>query len=86
MDLKLNKASGLDTLSAEHFLYASNRLPVLLSLCLNAMVLHGHVPKSFSDTVLVPIIKDKKGDIADINIYRPIAIQSLQRFSKKLFF
>ena len=77
MDLKRNKAFGLDTLSAEHFHYASNRLPVLLSLCLNAMVLHGHVPKSFSDTVLVPIIKDKKGDITDINNYRPIAITSV---------
>ena len=48
------------------------------------MVLHGHVPKSFSDTVLVPIIKDKKGDITDINNYRPIAITSVaSRFSKK---
>ena len=64
-------------MSAEHFRYASNRLPVLLSLCLNAMVLHGHVPKSFSDTVLVPIIKDKKGDITDINNYRPIVITSV---------
>ena len=48
MDLKLNKASDLDTLSAEYFRYASNRLPVFLSLCLNAMLLHGHLPKSFS--------------------------------------
>ena len=34
-DLKLCKTSGLDTLSAEHFRYASNRISVLLSLCFN---------------------------------------------------
>ena len=76
MDLKRNKASGLDTLSAEHFHYAVISV-MLLSLCLNAMVLHGHVPKSFSGTVLAPIIKDKKGDLTDINNYRPIAIASV---------
>ena len=76
-DLKLSKASGLDTLSAEHFRYASNRISVLLSLCFNAMLIHSHVPKTFSDTVLVPIIKDKNGDITDIDNYRPIAITSV---------
>ena len=69
-DLKLGKASGLDTLSAEHFRYASNRISVLLSLCFNAMLIHSYVPKAFSDTVLVPIIKNKKGDITDIDNYR----------------
>ena len=76
-DLKLCKASGLDTLSAEHFRYASNRISVLLSLCFNAMLVHSHVPKAFSDTVLVPIIKDKNGDVTEIDKYRPIAITSV---------
>ena len=76
-DLKLCKASGLDTLSAEHFRYASNRISVLLSLCFNAMLVHSHVPKAFSDTVLVPIIKDKNGDVTEIDNYRPIAITSV---------
>ena len=76
-DLKLGKASGLDTLSAEHFRYASNRISVLLSLCFSAMLIHSHVPKAFSDTVLVPMIKNKNGDITDIDNYRPIAITSV---------
>ena len=76
-DLKLGKASGLDTQSAERFRYASNRISVLLSLCLNAMLIHSHVPKAFSDTVFVPIIKNKNGDNADIDNYRPIAIISV---------
>lgn len=76
-DLKCGKACGLDCLTAEHFQYASNRLPVLLSLCFNAMLLHCHIPKCFSDTVLVPILKDKKGVITDVDNYRPIAVTSV---------
>jgi endonuclease/exonuclease/phosphatase family metal-dependent hydrolase len=76
-DLKLGKACGLDALSAEHFRYACKRLIVLLSLCFNTMLLHCHVPKIFSDTVLVPILKDKNGNITDLDNYRPIAITSV---------
>ena len=32
---------------------------------------------TFSDTVLVPIIKDKSGNISDINNYRPIALTTV---------
>ena len=64
-------------MSAPHICYLTS-----VSLCLKAMVLHGHLPISFSDTILVPITKDKKGDIADINNYRPIAITSVA--SKKI--
>ena len=61
--------------SAEHFRYASKRLlAVLLSPYFNAMMIHSHVPKTFSGSVLVSIIKVKKGDITDIDNYRPIAI------------
>ena len=76
-DPKLAKASGLDALSAEHLQYASDRILVLLSLCFNAMLIHSYVPKTFRDTVLVPIIKDKNGDITDIDNYRPIATTSV---------
>ena len=86
-DIKLGKASGLDTLSAEHFRYANNRISVLLSLCFNAMLIHSHVPKTFSYTVLVPIIKNKNGDITDIDNYRPIAITSVaSKVSEKIVF
>jgi len=76
-DLSPGKACGLDTLTAEHFKYANRRLVVLLSLCFNSMLVHGYVPKRFSDSILVPILKDKKGDITDVDNYRPIAITSV---------
>ena len=75
--LKLDKASGLDSLSGEHFKFACHKLNVLLCLIFNCMISHGHVPSVFSDTILVPIIKDKKGNISDVNNYRPIALTSV---------
>ena len=41
------------------------------------MLRHSFVPKHFSDTIVVPIIKDKKGSITDVDNYRPIAITSV---------
>ena len=40
----------------------------------NCMLLHGFLPSQFMSTVLIPIIKDKKGDVTDRDNYRPIAI------------
>ena len=44
------------------------------------MIVHGYMCKSMMDTVLIPIIKDKKGDISTKDNYRPIAIATV--FSK----
>ena len=76
-DLKLGKSCGLDSLAAEHFRYASEKLHILLSLCFTCMLRHSYVPKCFSNTVIVPVIKDKKGNVTDVDNYRPIAITSI---------
>ena len=41
------------------------------------MLLYSHVPTEFSNTILVPIIKDKKGNITDPDNYRPITITTV---------
>jgi retron-type reverse transcriptase len=46
------------------------------------MLLHGYLPDKLMETVIVPIVKDKKGDITLMDNYRPIAITSI--FSKIL--
>ena len=61
-------------------MYSSNRLAVLLTIIFNACMVHGYLPASMISTVLVPIIKDKAGDVADKSNYRPIALSSV--FSK----
>jgi hypothetical protein len=41
------------------------------------MLIHNYAPPEFMHTVLIPIIKNKKGNIEDINNYRPIAITNV---------
>ena len=76
-ELKSGKSCGLDGLSAEHYKYASDNLPVLLSLVFRCMIVHGYLPKKFMYTVIVPLVKNKKESITDQDNYRPIAITSV---------
>ena len=54
--LKSGKAPGSDSLYAEHFIFANDRLHVLLSLIFNSMLRHGYVPDALMNTVIIPII------------------------------
>ncbi len=74
--LKKGKAPGLDDLHAEHFIYASKKLCVLLSLLVSSIFSHGYFPAGIKDTVLLPLIKNKAGDVTDLNNYRPIAVSN----------
>ena len=75
--LKRGKTCGTDNLQGEHFIYASDKVCVLLSLLFNAMILHGYICQELMDTILTPIIKDKKGNISCKDNYRPIAVTSV---------
>lgn len=48
----------------------------MLSILFSSCISHGFLPEDFMKTILVPIIKDKTGDMCDINNYRPIAIST----------
>jgi hypothetical protein len=65
---KTGKAAGPDGLSAEHFKYTGNRLAILLSLVFSCINSHGYIPNSFMQSIIIPLIKDKSGDIIDIII------------------
>ena len=75
--LKRGKACGKDGLQSEHFKFSSAKVSVLLCFLFNAMLLHGYICPELMDTVLTPILKDKKGDISSKDNYRPIAITSV---------
>ena len=72
--LKGSKASGVDGLAAEHFLYADHHIYVFLSLLFNSFMYHGYLPAEFMKTASVPIIKCKTRNYSDKNNYRPIAL------------
>ena len=75
--LDSNKSCGLDGIHAEHLKYASNRLIPLLSLCFTGLLIHGVLPDSLMSVVLVPVIKNKCGNINSKDNYRPIALASI---------
>ena len=69
---------GLDGIDAEHLKLGSRLLFSLLGHCYTSFFVHGFLPKSMIDKVLVPVIKSKTGRImsAEDN-YRPIALASV---------
>ena len=72
--MKGGKASGVDGLAAEHFLYANRHIYVYLLLLFNSFMYHGYISAEFMKTAIVPIIKCKTGNSSDKNNYRPIAL------------
>jgi exonuclease III len=76
-ELKVGKSAGIDDLQSEHFKYADMSLSCLLCMIFNVMFSHGYVPQKLMQTLIIPIIKDKKGLVTDKDNYRPIAITSV---------
>ena len=48
-------------LCSEHFIYASDKLHVMLTMLFNSAIIHGHLPDRLMETIIVPIVKDSKG-------------------------
>ena len=81
-----DKACRKDVLFAEHLLHASPEIHVLLSICFNAFIVHGFLPNPLTDTVLVPIVKDKtKTYLTKATIYLLRWLQSCLKYLKCLF-
>ena len=75
--LKVNQCPGLDQLQSEHYKYTDKALACLLAMVMNSMVVYGYIPQSAMDTIIIPVIKDKNGQVTDKNNYRPVAITSV---------
>ena len=80
--LKSGKSADLDGLQAEHFRNAPIRLSVIITMFFNAMLMHMHITGSVMETVIVPVVKDKKSSITSSNNYQPVAVTTI--FSKLL--
>ena len=72
-----NKSCGADGIYAEHLKYCSEKIYILLSMCLTGFFVHGYLPESLLTVILVPIIKNKAGNISSKDNYRPIALASI---------
>jgi len=62
--LKLNKSSGVDNISAEHLVCGGGTaLQIHLCLLFNAMLQYCYVPEGFGFSLIIPLLKDKHGDM-----------------------
>ncbi|KAL0893463.1 hypothetical protein ABMA27_013667 [Loxostege sticticalis] len=71
------KSPGHDGLSIEHLKYAGPHLPRVLFMLFNFCIGHGYLPSDMMRTIVVPIVKNKTGDLADKNNYRPISLATV---------
>ena len=49
----------------------------MLSLCFSVCLSHGYLPPAMIKTTIVPIVKNKCGNISESNNYRPIALATI---------
>ena len=68
-ELESGKSSGPDNISRESLKFASNRLSVMLFLCFSLCLSHGYLPPAMIKTTIVPIVKNKCGNISESNNY-----------------
>ena len=72
--LKLGKACDPDDLSAEHMVHAHPSLVIHICFLFRAMFLHRFIPDKFGAGLIVPLVKDKTGDINKVSNYRGITL------------
>jgi len=74
-ELQTGKAVGPDDIPAETFVYGRHRFAVFLLCCLfNVCLDYCYLPSAFTSSVIFAIIKNKAGQLSDVNNYRAIAI------------
>jgi hypothetical protein len=79
-EMKKGKAAGMDGIEVEHLIFAHPLIEIQLCVLFNIMLMHGIVPKSFGMGVVVPLVKNRDGDVTDLDNYRGITISTC--FSK----
>ena len=75
--IKKGKACGPDDLCSEHLHYAHPALLMHLKSLFKLIMLHGFVPNSFGIGISVPLIKDKTGNINNVDNYRAITLSAV---------
>ncbi|XP_045455984.1 uncharacterized protein LOC123665768 [Melitaea cinxia] len=76
---KMNRgrSPGHDGLSIEHLKHAGNHLYSVLAMFFSLCITHSYLPADMMKTVVVPLVKNKTGDISDKNNYRPICLATV---------
>ena len=71
---KCGKAVGPDNIAMEAFINSTSKLHVHLSILFNLFITFGYLPMSFTTSLIIPLVKNKCGNLSDLNNYRAISI------------
>ncbi|KAJ8714409.1 hypothetical protein PYW07_002634 [Mythimna separata] len=71
------KSPGHDGLSVEHLRNAGVHLPRVLAMLFNVCLSHAYLPHELMQTLVVPIVKNRTGDMADKANNRPISLATI---------
>ena len=74
VQLKNGKACGPDELSAENLKHAHPILIIHLKHLFRMILIHSFVPDSFGIGISIPLLKDKTGNVNDVDNYRAITL------------
>jgi len=72
--MKCGKAAGADNLTLEHIIYSHPSIVLHLCNLFNLMLKHGYVPDQFGRGIVIPLVKDKNGDVTNSQNYRGITV------------
>ena len=72
--MKHGKAAGYDNLSLEHLIFCHPSLVYHLCRLFNLCLKHSYVPSEFGRGIVIPLVKDKHGDLASSDNYRGITV------------
>lgn len=75
---KKGKSPGPNGLRMESFIYGGMKLYTHLSLLFTFFLRHCYLPPNFMQTVIKPLVKNKGGDLTDVNNYRAIALSNAE--------
>ena len=75
--LECGKSAGPDGIGAEYLKFSNIKIHILLSLCFTLCLAHGYLPPAMIETTIVPIVKNKSGNLSDSSNYRPIALATI---------
>jgi hypothetical protein len=75
--IKNDKADGTVELVSNHFIKSPQILKTYLAQLLSLCITHCYMPSSLLLSTIIPIPKDKMGNLADTNNYRGIALCAL---------
>jgi len=71
--IKKLKCPDPDCIHSESYIHGGLRLATHICIMLNLFLMHSYIPDRFMDATIVPLVKSKGKDLADISNYRALS-------------